>query len=53
MAWLTGKVQIQEPDYRPKNITVGDPFAFKKDGKWFCNKTNQELKSIQGKLKKK
>jgi len=43
MAWLTGKVQVfNSPP--PRVVTVGEPFAYEKDGKWYCVKTDAEFK---------
>ena len=45
MAWITGKVQIYE-NPKPRDITVGEPFARKVGGKYYCIETGKEYKVI-------
>lgn len=42
MAWITGKVQQYEK--KSRTLNEGVPFAYEKNGKWFCRDTGKEMK---------
>lgn len=47
MAWLTGRVQMYEGSQDKTEHEVGEPFAYEKDGKWYCKETGEELQVIK------
>jgi len=52
MAWITGRVQQGKVDLKPRDITVGEPFARKdREGIYYCVETGKRLHRIKLDLK--